>query len=260
MKMPKHNNYSPAGVFALGLVLALGMVALSGCAAVHTSIAKRELDVQTQMSDTVFLDPVSPDKKIIFIQVRNTSDQPTFDVESSVKNAITARGYRFTSDPDGAHYWLLANVLNVAKSSPTAAQAALHAGFGGALGGAALGAGIGGATHGWTGAGYGGLVGGLVGGAVETVANAAVKDVTYMVVTDIEISEKAKGGVLVREDTKLDRKQGVSGAASQTSSEVTDRKRYRTRIVSTANKVNLKYEEAAPALNAGIVRSLSGLF
>lgn len=125
---------------------------------------------------------------------------------------------------------------------------------------AAAESGFGGATYGWTGAGYGTLVGGLVGGVVETVANAAVKDVTYMVVTDIEISEKVKGGVLVREDTKLDRKHGVSGAASQTSSEVTDRKRYRTRIVSTANKANLKYEEAAPLLNAGIVRALTGLF
>jgi hypothetical protein len=40
------------------------LVILSGCAAVHTSIAKKDLDVQTKMSDTVFLDPVGPDKKV----------------------------------------------------------------------------------------------------------------------------------------------------------------------------------------------------
>jgi hypothetical protein len=42
---------------ALAAVLALS-VALGGCAAVHTSIAKKDLDVQTKMSDTIFLDPV----------------------------------------------------------------------------------------------------------------------------------------------------------------------------------------------------------
>ncbi|MDH3601541.1 MAG: complement resistance protein TraT, partial [Candidatus Tectomicrobia bacterium] len=34
----------------------------------------------------------------------------------------------------------------------------------------------------------------------------------------------------------------------------------RTRVVSTANRANLKYEEAAPELSAGLTRSLSGLF
>ena len=33
-----------------------------------------------------------------------------------------------------------------------------------------------------------------------------------------------------------------------------------TGIVSTAHKVNLDYEEAAPALTRGMVRALSGLF
>ena len=40
-----------AGIMVFSMVL-------SGCAAVHTSIAKKDLDVQTKMSDTIFLDPV----------------------------------------------------------------------------------------------------------------------------------------------------------------------------------------------------------
>jgi hypothetical protein len=119
---------------------------------------------------------------------------------------------------------------------------------------------VGGVTHGWTGAAVGGVVGGILGGVTETVANAAVKDVTFMVVTDIEISEKAKQGVIVRQDSQQDASQGVGGRRTQTSSEVTDMKKYRTRIVSTANKANLAYEEAAPELTAGLVRSISGLF
>jgi hypothetical protein len=100
----------------------------------------------------------------------------------------------------------------------------------------------------------------IVGGLTETVANAAVKDVTFMIVTDIEITEKARPGVIVRQDSQQDASQGVGGRRTQTSSEVTDVKKYRTRIVSTANKANLDYGEAAPQLTQGLVRSVSGLF
>lgn len=244
----------------LGFTVATTVLALSGCAAVHTSIAKKDLDVQTKMSDTIFLDPVSPDKKVIFISIRNTSDKSNFDINSPIQSAIGSRGYRITNNPDEAHYILQANVLSVAKSSPTAAEAALHSGYGGALAGAVLGAGIGGAAGGWAGAGYGGLAGGLAGAAAETIGDALVKDVTFVVITDIEISEKVKDGVVLRQDSKLGLAQGTTGSASQTSSEIVDRKKYRTRIVSTANQANLEYEQAAPSLSAGMVRSISGLF
>jgi hypothetical protein len=72
------------------LVSLLSVIAiLSGCAAVHTSIAKKDLDVQTKMSDTVFLDPVGPDKKTVFVQIRNTSVKP-FDIEGAIVSAIVA--------------------------------------------------------------------------------------------------------------------------------------------------------------------------
>ena len=61
------------GIMILSLIL-------SGCAAVHTSIAKKDLDVQTKMSDSIFLDPVEPSKKIIYLNIRNTSDKTNFDI------------------------------------------------------------------------------------------------------------------------------------------------------------------------------------
>jgi hypothetical protein len=256
----KNKSLIPSAYVLLTLTLTSVFLGLSGCAAVHTSIAKKDLDVQTKMSETVFLDPVSPDKKVIFISIRNTSDKNNFDINSPIQSAISRKGYQITANPDEAHYILQANVLSVAKSSPTAAEAALHSGYGGVVAGAALGVGIGGAAGGLAGAGYGGLAGGLIGAAAETIGNAYVKDVTFVVITDIEISEKAKDGVVVRQDTKLGLKQGLSGSASQTSSEVVDRKKYRTRIVSTANKANLEYEQAAGPLTDGMVRSISGLF
>jgi hypothetical protein len=242
-----------AGLLLVGL--------LGGCAATYTAIAKKDLDVQTKMSDAVFLDPVGPDKRSIFIQIRNTSDKPNFDIDMPVKTAIAARGYQVTDNPEQAHYKLLAQVLQVSKASPTAAEAAMRGGYGAPiLAGATTGALIGGAAGGWRGAGVGAAAGGLVGGVAATVADAAVKDVTYVVITDVQIAEKVRDGVLGRRNAQIDTSQGVGGRERQVFAEVTDEKRYRTRVVSTANKVNLSYEEAAPDLTQGLARALAGLF
>jgi outer membrane lipoprotein SlyB len=233
---------------------------LSGCAAISTSIAKKDLNVQTKMSDSIFLDPVEPDKRVIYLQVRNTSDKSNFDIQSSIAASLQSKGYIVTNNPKTAYYWLHANVLSVDQASPTAAQAALGTGYGGALAGAALGGTIGAAAGGWAGAGYGGMAGGLAGALVETVANSAVKDVTFMAITDIEIAEKTADGEIVRQDSQQDAKQGIGGSRRQTSSKVTNMKKYRTRVVSTANKVNLEYEEAASLLTSGLTHSISGIF
>lgn len=245
-----------AGVAALSLTL-------GGCAAVHTSIAKKDLDVQTKMSDTVFLDPVEPSQKVVYINIRNTSDKTNFDIAPAVINSLQSKGYRVTENPKAAHYWLQVNVLSVEKASPTAAESALKAGYGG-LGSAAMGAAVGTATgaaiSGWSGAGIGGLAGAAAFGLVDTIAGAAVKDVTFMAITDVEIAERAEGGVIIREDRQQDLKQGIGGSKRQTSSKVSEMNKYRTRVVSIANKVNLEYEEAAPELTTGLARTISGLF
>ena len=246
-------------LFILGVIVCLSSLA-TGCAATHTAIAKRNLDVQTKMSDTIFLDPVGPAKKVIFVEVRNTSDKTNFDIVSTIKQAMAKKGYRVTENPDEAYYRLQANVLQVSKGKPEEAQAALAAGYGGALAGAVAGATVGGATHGWTGAGIGAGAGGILGSIMETATDAYVQDVLFMVVTDVQVVEKAQEGVIVRQDSAQNLAQGMGGTQQQTSSEVTKFKKYRTRVVSTANKVNLEYDEAASLLTEGLTRSLSGLF
>ena len=243
------------------LLLGAFIACLAGCAAVHTSIAKRNLDVQTRMSDAVFLDPVGPDKRTIFVQVRNTSDKPNFDLEGPIKNAIRGRGYQVLDDPEAAQFMLQAQILSVSKASVTAAEAALAGGYGAPLAGITAGAVAGVATGGSTqDMAVAGVAGAVLGGLVETVANAAVQDVFYVAITDVQISQKARAGVTGQRDLQVDASQGIGGSETTTFSEVTNEKRYRTRVMSTANKVNLQYEEAAPELNAGLTRVLSGLF
>ena len=199
-----------------GMALASLMVfalTLSGCAAVHTSIAKKDLDVQTKMSDTIFLDPVEPAQRVIYLNVRNTSDKPNFDIAGAVARVLEGKGYTITNNPKAAHYWLQVSVLSVDKASPTAAQVALGAGYGGAIAtGAAVGMATGAALGDWTGAGIGGLAGAAAFGIADTIASAAVKDVMFMAITDVEIAERVEDGVLVRHDNLQDAKQGIGGS------------------------------------------------
>lgn len=227
---------------------------VSGCAAAHTAISKRELDVQTKMSDTIFLDPVTSDRKVVYVQTRNTSDKPELDLDAELRQAVAERGYRLTGRLEEAHFLLQMNVLYVGKTDPTAAEKALYGGYGSVLAGAA-----GGAAAGSAAGGYGTTVaGGLLGAAVAAVADAAVKDVTYTIVTDVQISERSQ--VAVRETTAQDLTQGRGGTRELAAEETSGWKRYQTRVMSTANKVNLELAEAMPDLRQGIVRSVSGLF
>ena len=82
------------------IVVALAATLLSGCAATQVAISKRDLDVQTKMSETVFLDPVGADKKTILGQSRNTSDKPDLSVNDEIAAALQAKGYTLMQDPD----------------------------------------------------------------------------------------------------------------------------------------------------------------
>ena len=87
-----------------------------------------------------------------------------------------------------------------------------------------------------TGTGQGTTIGAVAGGIAETIANAAVKDATFVAITDMQISEKAREGVVGRRDVQVDAQQGMGGSEQSTFTEETTEKRCRTRVISTANK------------------------
>lgn len=239
-------------------MLAAGsLLVLSGCAATQTAISKRNLDVQTKMSDTVFLDPVEPAKMTVYVQVRNTSDKE-LQIDDSIRRTISEHGYKVVNNPKYAHYMLQASILQVGKMDPSAAQAALAGGYGGALEGAAAGVLTAASTNNTSTQGVAGF--GLLGAVMGTVANATVKDVTYTMITDLQISERVANGVRVQQQTNTNMSQGSSTRVTQQSTSVSKWKRYRTRMVSTANKVNLAFEEAQAELEHGLIRSISGIF
>lgn len=236
-------------------VLAVSVASLGGCAAMGVAISKRNLDVQTKMSESVFLDPAAPQDQVVLVQIRNTSDKPDFTFQRDVEAALAAKGWRVTRNPDEARYMLQASVLQVGKVDPTAAQAMLSQGYGSPLGSAALGAG---AALAMGGNGNSIVGAGLAAGVTDFVAGQMVKDVYYSAITDVQISQRTKTAVQLQGQQHL--QQGSSGSESLNYAETTNWKRYRTRVLSSANKVNLDWAEAQPELVKGLTTSISGVF
>lgn len=241
----KFKKYAVVGLVA-------STIALSGCGAMSTAVKKRNLDVKTQMSQTVWLEPSS--EKSVYLQVRNTSDQDMSGLEAKISDALKAKGYNVTRSPDDAYYWVQANVLKAEKMDLRASQGFLSTGYEGAATGAALGAGI----TAYNSASAGATLGvGLASGLIGLAADSLVEDVNYTMVTDLQIAERSKATVTTDNIAAL--KQGTSGAKVQTSTEQGNRAKYQTRVVSNANKVNLKFEEAKPVLEAQLAKSITGI-
>lgn len=233
--------------------LATVFAILCSCAATQVALEHKDLKVKTELSETVFIDDVPSREKTIYVSIKNTSDKP-INISNRVKEALSAQGYKVVSNPNYAHFKLQANIRKVAEMSQSASKQALGGGFGSALMGAGTGAALGSLANN----GNVALAGGVIGGAVGMAADALVKDVNYAMITDIQVSERTQGAIYQK--TKSNLKQGTSAQTVQQYSEKTNYKRYRTRVVSNADKVNLKFAEAQPALEAGLVKAISGIF
>ncbi|PHI28480.1 complement resistance protein TraT [Budvicia aquatica] len=222
---------------------------LSGCGAMNTAIKKRNLDVKTQMSQTIWLEPSS--QKTVFIQVKNTSDRDMSGLKERIATDISSKGYQVVNDPDAAHYWIQANILKAEKMDLRDSQKFLNQGYEGAMMGAALGAGI----TAYNSSSGGAILGvGLVSGVIGLAADAMVEDVNYTMITDVQISERTKTSVTTDNIAVL--RQGTSGAKIQSSTESGNQNKYQTRVVSNANKVNLVFEEAQPILEEQLSKSI----
>ena len=88
----------------------------------------------------------------------------------------------------------------------------------------------------------------------------SVKDVNYSMVTDIQISERVGKDVNINEEHRASLSQGTGSQLKQVSTRNSSYERYQTRVISNANKVNLSFQEARPALEASLVKELVGIF
>lgn len=237
--------------FALSTIALVSLSSLSGCAAISTEIQHHNLKVQTKMSDTIFLPPIADNQKLVYVQVKNTSDQQDLNVKELLVSDLQTKGYIVVTDPASAYEMVQVNILQVGETNRENINSAMSDGFGGILGGAALSASV---TNGSLG---GGAVGGIVGGIGSAVADALVKDVMYSIITDVQVSVKSESSV--QQTTKSNLQQGTATHVMQTSSQTTQWQAYQTRVISYADKVNLKFEEAEPKLTQQVADSIAGI-
>lgn len=176
-------------------------------------------------------------------------------LQGKIADAVKARGYQIMTSPDKAYYWIQANVLKADKMDLRESQGWLSRGYEGAAVGAALGGGITAYNTGSAGTTRGvGLATGLIGMA----ADAMVEDINYTMITDVQIAERTRTSV--RTDNVAALRQGTSGSKIQTSTETGNQHKYQTRVVSSANQVNLKFEEAKPHLEDQLAKSIANIF
>ncbi|EJQ5839341.1 complement resistance protein TraT [Escherichia coli] len=200
----------------------------------------------------MWLEPAS--ERTAFLQIKNTSDKDMSGLQGKIADAVKARGYQIMTSPDKAYYWIQANVLKADKMDLRESQGWLSRGYEGAAVGAALGGGITAYNTGSAGTTLGvGLATGLIGMA----ADAMVEDINYTMITDVQIAERTRTSV--RTDNVAALRQGTSGSKIQTSTETGNQHKYQTRVVSSANQVNLKFEEAKPHLEDQLAKSIANI-
>ena len=251
-----------------GLSIALASVLFSGC-------ATTELQTNAKMTQSVFINPVAKDKRLIFVSSRNTSGQQ-INLEKTILNELETKGYTVVDDPEMATYVLMMNILYCDKKQENNAAA-------GAVGAGALGAGIGAYNNNGLGASAGiGLGAALVGGLIAK----ATEDTIFQMQVDIVIREKAKGTVStssvtangqarVTDSSKAGFVNGFGGpvrdtnatghlnsnmASANTQSYESDFIEHKTMMLAEATKMRLTLQEATPILERQISNQIAGLF
>jgi hypothetical protein len=255
------NKYLPASlrgktfrIIALLLFLAVPVLAFSGCASMSgttssttsaSGMSAGNMNLQTKMSSSIFLQPVPPSEKVVYVRATNTSSASGLNFKAALEQALIARGYRITNNPQDAYFMLMSNVLYLGKETHAyTAAGALAGGFGGALVGSRYGSA--GSTIG------GGLVGGLIGAAI----GAAFQHKKYMMVVDIQLEQRQKGSYTTNGTATSE---GLGNTTTTYNAGVKNWAIYRDRVVATASAINLRFSSAEPALKTVVGREISNL-
>lgn len=251
-----------------GVSIATISILFGGC-------ATTELQTNAKMTQSVFINPVAKNKRLIFVSSRNTSGQ-NINLENSILNELQSKGYTVVDDPEVATYVLMMNILYCDKKQENNAAS-------GAVGAGAIGAGVGAYNN----QGFGnsaaiGLGAALVGGLIAK----ATEDTIYQMQVDIVIREKAKGTVLasnitaagqasVTDSRKAGFMNGFGGSIKNTDASgklnsnianansqqyETDYIEHKTMLFAEATKMNLTLAEATPILEKQISNQIAGLF
>lgn len=237
--------------YKIGIIALLFV--LTGCSATQTAIKKRNLEVSSKTSSAIILEPVAPEKRIAYVRVRDLSGE-NFHIKDALIAALQQKGIQVTQNVQKANFMLTASILQAGKTTADRASDALSAGFAGGLIGAGASVALGGSAN--QAAGFG-----LAGAAAGFLVDTLIDDVYYSVVVDVEMRERPLEGDTMVSGNIIDAKEKNNTVVS---SYVKRGENYnwithQTRVVTTANKVNLKFEDAMPEIRKGLSQILSNM-
>ena len=245
----------------------LAMSLLSGC--LTTS-----LQTNSTMSQSIFLDPVAKEKRVVFLNIKNTRSCQ-IHLEHKLKSNLEAKGYQISDDLENSTYILSTNVLYCDKKQENNTA-------GGALAGGAVGAGISAYNSSSVGGAIAaGAVGALLGGLLAKVS----EDTIYQMQVDVNIKQKIQNKIL-NQNVNINSQASVrdkkaSGflnsfggnvrnekigqlnanlASSTQQSYESDYVERSTIILAEAVKTGLKLEEVSEILEDKITAQIAGLF
>ncbi len=244
-----------AHLFTMTLAAGAACLLFTGCATTQLVLEHKNLKVQTRMSHTIFLDVEKAAQRTVLLDVKNTSDK-NVEVAGLIQQRLEGRGYRIVNSPDEAFYIVQANILRVGLHDPSALRESSFDPLDTAGVGVAAGATISALSDNLDGLEYGAAIG-LAAGAADFIAGALIKNVTYSMITDLQILEKTDEKVSQTVQSNLG--QGSGTRVLQTSESVRERRKFQTQILSTANRVNLKFDTALPALEEQLAKSIAGI-
>jgi len=236
-------------VFALYTCASFGSGLFQTKAASKTSasgLSAGNVNVFTRMSSSIFLQPVPPSEKVIYVVVRNTSTARHINFTKDLISVLKKEGYTITDDPRKAHFILMANVLYIGKETKDHTVAgALAGGFGGAVAGNAV-----------SSSSEGSLVGGLFGSLVGGLVGHMIQKDSYMMVVDIQLEDRAPGTYTT---TSTLASQGTNTTMSTYNATIKGWQIYRDRLVSGAEATNLDFASAEPVLKKQMAHSIGNL-
>lgn len=246
------NMFKGRMVFLLvGFLLLLPAFALSGCATNATGttsasgMSSGNVSLSTKMSSSIFLQPVPPQDKIVYVSVRNTSTATGLNFRNELISEVIGEGYRVTDNPQEANFMVMSNVLFIGEMTHSyTAAGALAGGFGGALIGSRYNSG----TSTLVGGGLGALAGGIIGSMFSQKH--------YMMVVDIQV-EQRRAGTYTTSSTSAS--QGTASTVTTYNAGVRNWAIYRDRVVSQASAMNLNFASAEPLLKNQMAHSIANL-
>ncbi|MCG8531549.1 MAG: complement resistance protein TraT [Desulfovibrionales bacterium] len=178
---------------AIKTILLLFLIALlAGCGATRTAIQKRDLRVETQMTEAIILEPMMDSQRCVYVRVRDASgNNLRKSMQTKIIQELQDEGIAVTNDPAKCNLLLRATIIKASRVTEEQAYSTLKATAEGALLGGGIAVAAGSDLSSTLGAA-------LTTSAIGFLADTLVEDVYYAFVVDVELRERPLQGDVTR--------------------------------------------------------------